>query len=263
MIKYLSLIILFLQFKELKAQVVGTPYITKINIFNQGAPPVVLSPYTGRYWMTYNLDALRAANDSLDQPAFGGLFQWGRAMDGHQKRNSDTTYTKLASINEISNKFIVASSDVNDFYRYFPFSSVAIDFKTKNNKPTLWQPALETVNNPCPKGFRIPTLQEFLDELQIGTINEVNTPEKAFNHFLKIPKTNQQRPLEGITRSLSGVDYFCYFWTATLTYDETKGAYYPNAVALSKTGNPPTAIVFDKPVLGNNLRCIKGLGGEN
>ena len=51
----------------------------------------VLNPATGRTWMDRNLGATRAATSSTDSQAFGDLYQWGRAADGHQRRNSPTT----------------------------------------------------------------------------------------------------------------------------------------------------------------------------
>ena len=56
----------------------------------------VYSPKTGKTWMDRNLGASRAATSSKDSEAYGDLYQWGRAADGHQKRNSATT-RKLSS----------------------------------------------------------------------------------------------------------------------------------------------------------------------
>jgi serine/threonine protein kinase len=53
----------------------------------------VTNPATGRVWMDRNLGASRAATSSTDAQAYGDLYQWGRAADGHQKRTSATTTT--------------------------------------------------------------------------------------------------------------------------------------------------------------------------
>lgn len=53
----------------------------------------VYNPATGQTWMDRNLGASRAATSMNDEQAYGDLYQWGRAADGHQKRNSGTTST--------------------------------------------------------------------------------------------------------------------------------------------------------------------------
>jgi hypothetical protein len=53
----------------------------------------VLNPATGKIWMDRNLGAGRAATSSTDAQAYGHLYQWGRAADGHQIKTSGTTST--------------------------------------------------------------------------------------------------------------------------------------------------------------------------
>tara|TARA_B110000090_G_scaffold89704_1_gene101755 strand:- start:8070 stop:8588 length:519 start_codon:yes stop_codon:yes gene_type:complete len=43
----------------------------------------VTSP-TGQVWMDRNLGATQVATSSTDHLAYGNLYQWGRALDGHQ-----------------------------------------------------------------------------------------------------------------------------------------------------------------------------------
>lgn len=49
----------------------------------------MLGPDT-RCWLDRNLGASRVANSYDDSQAYGYLFQWGRANDGHQIRTSST-----------------------------------------------------------------------------------------------------------------------------------------------------------------------------
>jgi hypothetical protein len=51
----------------------------------------VTNPATGQTWMDRNLGASRAATSPTDEQAYGDLYQWGRAADGHEKRRSSTT----------------------------------------------------------------------------------------------------------------------------------------------------------------------------
>jgi hypothetical protein len=57
----------------------------------------VVNPATGVTWMDRNLGASRAATSSTDADAYGDLYQWGRAADGHQKRTSSTRTTLSSS----------------------------------------------------------------------------------------------------------------------------------------------------------------------
>ncbi|MFT7002526.1 MAG: hypothetical protein ACJAVW_003569 [Spirosomataceae bacterium] len=48
----------------------------------------VTNPTTGKIWMDRNLGATRVATSSTDAYAYGDLYQWGRATDGHTLRTS-------------------------------------------------------------------------------------------------------------------------------------------------------------------------------
>jgi len=39
---------------------------------------------TGKIWMDRNLGASQVATSSTDAAAYGDLYQWGRAADGHE-----------------------------------------------------------------------------------------------------------------------------------------------------------------------------------
>ncbi|WP_417914594.1 hypothetical protein [Candidatus Electronema sp. JM] len=108
--------------------------------------PTVTS-LTGRVWMDRNLGASRAATSSTDAEAYGDLYQWGRLTDGHEKRTSGTTTTLSSTDVPGHGDFIMTST-----YNWM-------------NPPNfnLWQGA-NGINNPCPKGFRIPTAEELEDE---------------------------------------------------------------------------------------------------
>jgi len=118
--------------------------------------PVVTNPTTGKIWMDRNLGATQVATSSTDEAAYGDLYQWGRAADGHQIRTSGTTST-LSNTDAPGNVgFILAPSS--------PF-----DWRSPQNS-NLWQGETGT-NNPCPSGFRLPTDTEWLDEYATWTTN--------------------------------------------------------------------------------------------
>lgn len=111
----------------------------------------VVNANTGRVWMDRNLGAERAAFISRDQKAYGDLYQWGRFSDGHQCRNSETT-DELAESYQVGNPYFIMNSDSNRDWRI-------------HSTTELWQ-RTGTINNPCPDGFRPPTIAEWHEEAE-------------------------------------------------------------------------------------------------
>ena len=110
---------------------------------------------TGKVWLDRNLGATRVATSSTDAAGYGDYFQWGRPADGHQTKyltnNNSTGFTNTRSATAVpsTDLWIVPTDDSNDW------------LSTPDN--TLWTGANPT-NNPCPAGFRIPTLSEWSAE---------------------------------------------------------------------------------------------------
>jgi uncharacterized protein (TIGR02145 family) len=111
----------------------------------------VVNPATGRVWMDRNLGASRAATSSTDDQAYGDLYQWGRAADGHQKRTSATTTTVSSTNQPGHGSFILSNFGANN------------DWRNPRND-NLWQ-GVNGINNPCPVGYRLPTEAEWNAEL--------------------------------------------------------------------------------------------------
>ncbi len=106
--------------------------------------PVATSA-TGRIWMDRNLGASHVATSINDDEASGYLYQWGRGNDGHQLLTSGTTN-------------ILSSSDEPGHGDFITVSTSARDWRSPQND-ALWQ-GVDGINNPCPKGFRLPTANE-------------------------------------------------------------------------------------------------------
>jgi hypothetical protein len=100
----------------------GTSYGEQIVVYNtrnegeewqrdtQTAVVDVYNPATGKTWMDRNLGASRAATSSADANAYGDLYQWGRAADYHQKRNSLLLQTLSNSDTPGGGNFILSNS---------------------------------------------------------------------------------------------------------------------------------------------------------
>jgi len=129
----------------------------------------VTNPATGMTWMDRNLGASRAATSSTDSQAYGDLYQWGRASDGHEKRTSSTRGT-------------LSSSDQPGHGDFITTSGSPYDWRSPQND-NLWQ-GVDGVNNPCPVGYRLPTDSEW--DAERGSWSS-NNSSGAYGSPLKLP----------------------------------------------------------------------------
>lgn len=177
-------------------------------------------------WLDRNLGATRVATGIFDTVSYGGLFQWGRAADGHQIRTSATTNI-LSSTNTPN----------NSSYILLP-NSPPYDWRSPQNND-LWQ-GVAGVNNPCPAGFRIPTYNE-LEAERVSWSS--NNSYGAFGSSLKLPESTN-RGDEGYDGIYSGGQY----WTSTIDGSNSLCLYFNGGFALWNSKNRQT---------GNSIRCIR------
>ena len=173
-----------------------------------GTPPTVTNPNTGEIWMDRNLGATQVATSSTDAAAYGDLYQWGRAADGHQIRTSGTTST-------------LASSDSPGHGNFITVSSSPYDWRNPQND-NLWQ-GVSGTNNPCPSGYRLPTQAEWNTE---RTSWSSNNAAGAFASPLKLPVAGSR---SGSNGTLSKVGSFGYYWSSTV--DGTNASYLRNKLS--------------------------------
>lgn len=134
----------------------------------------VQNPITGRIWMDRNLGASRAATSSTDAQAYGDLYQWGRAADGHEKRNSPTTSSLSGSDQPSHGSFILSSNSLSDW-------------RSPQND-NLWQ-GVNGVNNPC---LIDDINNSFQRQLKFPLV--VETPKLHPIHLLKGEWDGQRQP---------------------------------------------------------------------
>ena len=190
----------------------------------------VTSP-TGKIWMDRNLGASRVATSSTDNEAYGDYYQWGRGADGHQKRTSATTDVKSTTNVPLNNSsFILVSSFPEDWQA--PAS-------------VRWQ-GVNGANNPCPSGFRLPTIKEW--EAEVLTWSEQNS-SGAFKSILKLPRGGHRLRNSGLFMFLGTGGFY---WSSTV-YDsfDIRSAYQ-----LSLVGNA-NVNSYETRAYGNCVRCIK------
>jgi uncharacterized protein (TIGR02145 family) len=213
----------------------------------------IVSAKTGRIWMDRNLGARRSAINSQDilgddSYAFGDLYQWGRRADGHQCRNSNTRIVD-GGVN-------VDQPNHGDFILPKTPSSP----NPQNNwrspaNPNLWN-GVNGINNPCPEGFRIPTKQEWLNEMATGTGyyfengRDINNSTKL-NFTIGGNRLHEHYENGKISFKPVGADYFVNSRYHGFDSSGNNDSYYsfpiPNGFS---AGN-------GVPALGSSIRCIK------
>jgi uncharacterized protein (TIGR02145 family) len=189
--------------------------------------PTVYNPKTGKTWMDRNLGASRAAISSTDAEAYGDLYQWGRGTDGHEKRTSQTTSTLSSSNSPGHGNFITVRSG--------PY-----DWRSPQNN-NLWQ-GVNGTNNPCPEGFRIPTIAEWKAELDSwGNKNSAG----AFASPLKLPVAGYRHYSLG---SLSYVGSYGFYWSSSVNGTYAQYLFFISSKATWSN---------DFRASGYSVRCLK------
>ena len=158
-------------------------------------PTDVYNPATSKIWMDRNLGASQVATSSTDAAAYGDLYQWGRATDGHESRTSGTTAT-------------LATSDTPGHGNFITNGSSPWDWRSPQND-NLWQ-GVSGTNNPCPSGYRLPTEAEWNAE---RTSWSSNNAAGAFTSPLKLPVAGFRIDSSG---SLGNVGSRGSYWSSTV-----------------------------------------------
>lgn len=121
---------------------------------------------SGKKWLDRNLGAGRIAQSVNDYQAYGDLFQWGRAADGHQLvtrtgvNNEDAT--GVTGITSTDEPYETSSDDTPETNKFIIIPGTPGDWRDPQND-NLWQ-GVNGINNPCPAGWRVPTKDEWIAE---------------------------------------------------------------------------------------------------
>lgn len=197
-----------------------------------GTEVVEITSPTGRIWMDRNLGADRAATSSTDSQAYGDLYQWGRAADGHQiihrfegdgKTTSGTTETRSSTDQPGHGSFILAG-----------------DWRNPGNN-NLWQ-GENGVNNPCPAGYRLPTDAEW--DAEINSWSSKNA-SGALNSPLKLPMAGSRNQSDGLLYSVGSNSLY---WSSTVSGSDARGLFFVSGTAyMGSYGRAD----------GYSVRCLK------
>ena len=187
----------------------------------------IQNPTTGETWMDKNLGASQVATSSIDEDAFGDLYQWGRAADGHQLRTSGNTFTLSNTDNPGHSDFIIIGDS--------PY-----DWRSPQND-NLWQ-GVSGTNNPCPSGFRLPTEAELIAEQQSWPSNNA---AGAFASPLKLPVAGLR---DGSNGGFSTLGSIGGYWSSTVIGTSSRYLVFNGSSAYLFGGNRSFAV---------SVRCLK------
>lgn len=187
----------------------------------------------GLCWMDRHLGAepmpfvpASDAGSGADPRLFGDLYQWGRLTDGHQNRQSATTYT-------------LSETDVPGHDHFIMINNAPYDWRTPQNN-NLWQ-GEEGINNPCPPGWRVPTEAELTAEIISW---DQQNPSGAFNSPLKWPVAGYRNSMGELLNEGS----WGLAWSTTVSGTGVRMMYYYGPVA---------TIVTLNRAFGVNVRCVR------
>jgi len=186
-----------------------------------------------RCWLDRNLGASQVATASDDNLAYGDLFQWGRAADGHQIRTSNLTAGDCDAV----------ATDTPPHSNFIKCNSVPNDWRNPQNA-NLWQ-GVSGTNNPCPSGWRLPTRAEWETESLIWGGMTGNATD-AFNSPLKLPAAAGRNFNNG---AIDGVGLVGGYWSSTVAVDGNKSVTLAFGVI--------TIFSNDGRAYGFSVRCIK------
>jgi uncharacterized protein (TIGR02145 family) len=204
----------------------GIKYVVTVNASELTLENVVVG-LTGKVWMDRNLGASQVATSSTDALAYGDFYQWGRGSDGHQIRTSGTTST-------------LSTTDAPGHANFITNTVYPFDWRASRND-NLWQ-GTSGINNPCPSGFRLPTVTELNNERVTWSTNNA---AGAYASPLKFTVTGSRSYSSG---SLDGVGEVGTYWSSTVDGASSRALYFYSEDA---------AMTSNFRATGYSLRCIK------
>jgi uncharacterized protein (TIGR02145 family) len=186
--------------------------------------------------MDRNLGATQIATSRTDFLAYGSLFQWGRAADGHQLMN----WTSASAGSAVNGTTTTLSDDDTPDDALFIIGSSIGDWRSTQNN-NLWQ-GVNGTNNPCPSGYRLPTAAEWeAERLSWATSNAAG----AYASSLKLTTPGYRRFNGG---EILAIGTTGYYWTSTIF--GTNSRYF--GLSTDSAG------IFGHPrSYGFTIRCIK------
>ncbi len=197
---------------------------------------------SGSCWLDRNLGASQVAESFDDYNAYGGLFQWGRLDDNHQFiewNGSDSYESKSGERSDL------ATEDNPGHNDFITTGEPPLDWREGHND-NLWQVDNGSIlNNPCPDGWRVPTIDEWNDEM-----DSWNSDDRygAYESPLKLTVAGFRQTLGPISSYVG--DWGNYWSSTTDDVDNAKA----NFICFTSNFSFPDS---NWRGLGYSVRCIK------
>ena len=206
----------------------------------------------GRVWLNNNLGAdysntdkasFNLAQQSIaynDYHACGSVYQWGRYSDGHELINW-TSATTRTPVNGTTSTLSTTDTPANALFITNTSNPDNADWRNPQNDG-LWQGVTGT-NNPCPIGYRLPTITELNNLMTAAGIVDKFT---ANSSTLKFTSTGF-RAGTASSGSISNAGNFSTIWSSSVDVGYSSFIFITNIVS---EGSFPR-------VIGMPVRCIK------
>ena len=196
----------------------------------------------GYYWFDRNLGASHVATSLTDYQAYGSHYQWGRKADGHQC----ITWTSSTTGNFANGATLTqCNSSTCPNALFVKRTSATYDWITPYNN-TLWNGTTKGANDPCPPGYRVPTLGELTAlEASFSPSNQ----DGAFASPLKLTLSGNRKRYDA---TLASAGVTGTFWSSTYyNYGNQDWAYYLNFTQVTAD------LQTDYKATGFTIRCIR------
>lgn len=201
----------------------------------------------GNIWLNNNLGAhyaninhasfnpVQQASGATDHLAYGSLFQWGRKPDGHEL----ITWTN-GSTGTAVNGTTSTNSDAPADALFILEPNSPYDWRSSQSN-TLWATEA-SANNPCPVGFRVPTLTE---QDTLVTAASITNAASAASSTLKFTVPGYRNYSIG---TLDIVGSNGYYWSSTVSGTvATDRLFYSGG----------TSTDYNVRAFGFTVRCLK------
>ncbi|MFT4568308.1 MAG: hypothetical protein ACI9FN_003277 [Saprospiraceae bacterium] len=177
--------------------------------------------------MDRNLGATLVADSITHSASYGDLYQWGRDSDGHQNRIFPDTTSILSTSDRPGHEAFIK---VGIYY----------DWRSPSND-ALWQ-GVNSINNPCPAGYRLPTDVEWEAERISWSSNDA---AEAISSPLKLPLKGYREDQDG---TLLDEGSEGYYWSSTVDGTYSRALFFASDDA---------GAYMNLRSFGNSLRSLK------
>lgn len=214
----------------------------------------------GNTWLNNNLGAdysnmnhaqfnpIQQATGFNDHHAYGSLFQWGRYSDGHELINysNSTTGTPVTTTTSASHSTTTTPNN-STFYLgddspgTQDFNWVDLGASPNATEDGLWQ-GESGPNNPCPQGYRLPTVTEMT---ALVTAEGITNYTNAASSSIALSAPGYHFFSDGLMYSQSDVGYY---WSSTVSGHVSRARYFQASATVASS---------TRRAFGLSVRCIK------